>query len=236
MEHVQIQTAQNVALEYETASVGDRILAVLIDRVLLAGYLFGTISLASELNMNSDTWFAIIWIPVFIYEFLCEAFLNGQTFGKRALKIKVIKTDGSQPSLGDYFLRWLLRLVDVTISGGTVAIITILINGKGQRLGDMAAGTTVIKMKPRVTLQDTLFKKVEEEYTPTFPQVVNLSDRDITLLKEVLELNRREREALPALLAIDKRLRNVMNVQSEMNPFQFTTTVLKDYNYYTGKV
>jgi uncharacterized RDD family membrane protein YckC len=236
MENVQIQTAQNVALEYETASVGERILAVLIDRVLLAGYLFGAFALGDQLNINNGTWMTIIWIPAFIYEFLCEAFLNGQTFGKRALKIKVIKTDGSQPSLGDYFLRWLLRLVDVTISGGTVAVITILINGKGQRLGDIAAGTTVIKMKQRVTLQDTLFKKVEEEYAPTFPQVVNLTDRDITLLKEVLELNRREREALPALLAIDKRLREVMNVQSEMNPFQFTTTVLKDYNYYTGKV
>ncbi|MES2765621.1 MAG: RDD family protein [Bacteroidota bacterium] len=236
MEHVQIQTAQNVALEYETASVGDRILAVLIDRVLLAGYLFGVYFLGEKLNLDSGTFITIIWIPAFLYEFICEAFLNGQTFGKRAMKIKVIKTDGSQPSLGDYFLRWLLRLFDVSISGGIAAVITILINGKGQRLGDMAAGTTVIKMKPRVTLEDTLFKKVEDTYSPSFPQVVNLTDRDVTLLKEVLELNRRERDALPALLAIDQRLRDVMNVQSEMNAFQFTTTVLKDYNYYTGKI
>ena len=91
-------------------------------------------------------------------------------------------------------------------------------------------------MNQRATLQDILFNKVEDMYTPIFPQVVNLTDRDVTLLKEVLELNRRERDALPALLAIDKRLRDVMNVQSGMNPFEFTTIVLKDYNYYTGKI
>ncbi|HYF02089.1 MAG TPA: RDD family protein [Patescibacteria group bacterium] len=236
MEHIQIQTAQNVALEYETASVGDRILAVLVDYVILATYLTSALSAAFKFDAFTTTLVVIVMIPFLLYEFITETLLNGQTPGKRLLKIKVIKTDGSQPTIGDYFLRWLLRLVDVSISNGAVAVITILINGKGQRLGDLAAGTTVIKLKPRVTLQDTLFKKVEDTYVPTFPQVVNLTDRDVTVLKEVIELNRREREALPALLAIDKRLREVMNVQSEMNPFQFTTTVLKDYNYYTGKI
>ena len=60
--------------------------------------------------------------------------------------------DGSPPTLGAYLLRWLLILVDTEILTPLVAIITIAANGKGQRIGDIAAGTTVVKTTKRVTL------------------------------------------------------------------------------------
>jgi uncharacterized RDD family membrane protein YckC len=65
------------------------------------------------------------------------------------IKIKVVKIDGSQPGIGSYFLRWLIKPVDVFFTYGSVGIITMLINGKGQRLGDLAANTNCYKIKTR---------------------------------------------------------------------------------------
>ena len=53
--------------------------------------------------------FVILYLPFFFYDFLCEIFLNGQSIGKKILKIKVVKIDGTQPGLGSYFLRWIYK-------------------------------------------------------------------------------------------------------------------------------
>ena len=62
-----------------------------------------------------------------------------------------MRLDGTRPGLGDYVLRWLLRPIEVIAftSGVRQPCITILLNGKGQRLGDLAAGTTVVSLLRR---------------------------------------------------------------------------------------
>ena len=240
MEHLHINTAQNVALEYEIAGVGDRILATMIDALITGVYiavLFFTILETFPSGYSGLRNFLMIaaLVPFVFYHFLCEVFLNGQSFGKKILNIRVIKIDGSQPGAGDYFIRWLLRIFDVTISSGVVALVTILVNGKGQRLGDIAANTTVVKLRRRVNLNDTMYTVLEDDYQPSFPQVMRLSDSDVTVIKEVLELNRRQ-NAQETLMQLDAHLRKVLEVNPQLTPDQFVMTVLKDYNYYTGRV
>ncbi len=238
MESVQINTAQNVAIDYEIAGLGDRILAALIDYFVLAGYIIG-ISLLSNIFdsilQGSIVVMTIILLPYVCYDLACEIFMNGQSIGKRAMKIRVVKLDDSQPGIGDYLLRWLFRLIDVSILAGAVAIFTILINGKGQRLGDLAAGTTVIKMKSNVKLKDTILAQLEVDYQPTLSQVVLLNDSDIAIIKKVLHV-KIENTKIANHLAFKTKtaLENKMGIKSDMLAGDFLETVLKDYNALLG--
>ena len=185
MEPVQIQTAQNVGIDFEVAGLGDRILAALIDYALLFCYL---ILFSIALGLVGWSWTALVvgLLPYLLYFLLCELFLNGQSIGKRVRKIKVARLDGSEPTLGNYLLRWVLRPIDVELFSGMVAIVTVAVNGRGQRLGDLAAGTTVLKLKPRVTLADTMHLFTETDHDVRFPQVDVLTDEEVATAKEVL--------------------------------------------------
>jgi hypothetical protein len=150
----------------------------------------------------------------------------------------VVKLDGSQPTFVSFFLRWILKPVDVFLTYGSVGIITILINGKGQRLGDLAANTSVIKMKNEASLSQTFFTNVSEDYKPEFPQVASLSDREIELVKEALEHSTR----LTDLNKYDQILEKVKavverktGISSTMTTRAFLRTILKDYNSVNGR-
>ncbi len=239
MHDIQIETTQNVTIEYKTGSVGDRIIATLIDLLILIGYTIALVLLISQLKLRLGiAGVIILYIPAFFYDLLCETFLNGQSFGKKIRKIKVVKLDGSQPNFLSYFLRWILRPIDIWFTYGSVALITILINGKGQRLGDLAANTTIIKLKDEATLDDTILMKVKKDYTPRYPQVTLLNDRDIGLIKEVLE----RVSKIDDPFVFDKIVTKCKNVflekldtTTDLRPLTFLQTVLRDYNYINNK-
>jgi uncharacterized RDD family membrane protein YckC len=241
MENIGIETTQNVDINYNIASIGDRVVAQIIDLLIIVGFLFATIvlwTMVFNTFSNSDFYFPvaisiILYLPVFLYDFICELFLNGQSLGKKIFKIKVVKIDGSQPGIGSYFLRWLLKPIDVFFTYGSVGIITMLINGKGQRLGDLAANTTVIKLKTEVKLEEILIPKLAENYEIKFPQVSLLTDRDIQILKEVLN-HRKNTDSNSYQNILEKAkagIANKMDVQSEMNALFFLDTVVKDYTH-----
>ncbi len=234
--NISVPTSQNVTIEYEVAGIGTRIGAFLLDILVLIAWLLTVyLILGYGLNLISDSIMLIFFLPVFFYPLLCELFLDGQTIGKKLNKIRVVKLDGTQPGIGSYLLRWILWPIDILISSGAVAVTTILINGQGQRLGDMAAGTTVISLKPRSSLADTIFTAVDEDYIPRFPQVANLSDRDMMLIKDVLDQSRRDRN--PQLLtALATRVRTILDVDpTPLTPLEFVRTVVKDYNAVSGR-
>jgi hypothetical protein len=109
----------------------------------------------------------------------------------------------------------------------------MLINGKGQRLGDLAANTTVIKLKQEVKLEEIMIPKVIQNYEVKFPQVSLLSDKDIQVIKEVLN-HRKNTDAVSYQNILEKAkvgISNKMGVQSEMNALFFLDMVIKDYTY-----
>lgn len=243
MEKVKIKTTQNVDVEFEIASVGDRIVAALIDYLILSAC-FITILIITAFGRDILLEFAFIfwffiYLPIILYDLLFEIFMNGQSPGKKFRNIKVIKMDGSQPTIGSYLLRWVFRIIDIGISQGGIAILTILINGKGQRIGDIAAGTTVIKLKKTVSLGDTIFKKVEEDYQGTFPQAEALSNEEIETIKEVIKTSIEHQDAVlrnKLLLRTKSALEKKLEIKSDMMPRAFLEILVKDYNYYKGKV
>lgn len=241
MENIEIETTQNVDIQYNIASIGDRVVAQIIDLLIVGGYAIAMIFILSFIgNMFSGSpyyyptaTFIVLYLPFFLYDFLCELFLNGQSFGKKLIKIKVVKIDGSQPGIGSYFLRWLIKPVDVFFTYGSVGIITMLINGKGQRLGDLAANTTVIKLKQEVKLEEILLPKTAINYEVKFPQVSLLSDKDIQIIKDVLN-HRKNTDAFSYQNILEKAKVSISNktgVQSEMNALFFLDTIIKDYSF-----
>jgi uncharacterized RDD family membrane protein YckC len=238
---VAITTTQNVDIEYEIANIGDRILAMIIDYLILSGYYLAMGLLSYFLTKAEITpgmaYFIIIFaVPVFLYDLICEIFLNGQSFGKRIKGIKVIKLDGSQPSIGDYVIRWLFRLIDVSILFGAIGMITIAINGKGQRLGDIAAGTTVVRIKKSAGFKDTIFTQIEENYKPRFPEAARLDGETAGVIKEVLnsEKSIKDKKIYNTLTKKTKKaVEKKLGISSNLYSVKFLTIILKDYNYFT---
>lgn len=235
MQTIRIQTAQNVFIEYQPASVGDRILATLIDGLVIWSYMI-IMAVIIDLSKLDQSWTYLLalGIPYLFYDLISEIVLDGQTIGKKAMNVKVVKLDGTQPSIGSYLLRWLIRWVDMLFSGG-VAILAISLNGKGQRLGDMAAGTSVISLKRRVGLNETMLPNIQENYQPIYPQVTSLSDRDVAIIKEALYVHTQSEQPDPRLIeTLATKVKTVLQVETSMPPMAFLHTILRDHAHLTS--
>ena len=160
---------------------------------------------------------------------------DGQTIGKMLLKIKVVRLDGMPVSLSNHLIRWLLVLIDIRLFGGIIAIVTILVNNKGQRLGDVAAGTTVVSLKNRVSLNDTILADITDDYELKFPEVSLLDQSDIQIIHDVtrhVSKNNGSKESIDLAYKAKKALEEKMGVSTDMRASDFFKTIMTDYNFY----
>ncbi|MBJ2175611.1 RDD family protein [Aureibaculum sp. A20] len=236
MDNFQIETAQNVSINQNVANVSTRIGSYLIDLLIIVGYyiIMYFILNAIGIEQNMDSWLilTIMGLPIFFYSLIFEVLMNGQTPGKYANKIRVVKIDGSKPTFGSYLIRWMLRLIDIDIASGSIALLTLLLNGKGQRLGDIAASTTVISEKKRVTIHDTLVADIPDNYVPTYPQVTMLSDADIQSIKELYRTAKRKGNH-NVIDKLQQKIIEITDIKTDSRAMDFVDVVIKDYNYYT---
>ena len=233
MSTVHVQTAQNVTIAYRAAGVGHRIGAYFIDVLVTYAYLFVAFLVVSELSGGGLAVVVLLALPFIGYHLLCEAFFDGQSVGKRAVGIKVVRLDGGPPTLGAYLLRWVLRIVDILLFTGAVAVVAIMASRHGQRLGDMAAGTTVVKLDEPVALEDTLLVNLDADHVVRFPRVDRLTDADIETLREVLARFRREGRTTRTMHLLD-RAKQAVERKMEIEPVampapQFLRQVVRDY-------
>src|SRR5918993_5881 len=126
MQTVRVRTTQNVFIDYALASLGDRILAFLIDRLFLTLYSVALFAILTQTGID-NVWVLIIFfgVPWFFYSLVFEITMNGQTPGKRVMNIQVVKLDGTPATIGSYLLRWIFSLVDYYIMSGVVAVVCI---------------------------------------------------------------------------------------------------------------
>ncbi|HZB12540.1 MAG TPA: RDD family protein [Chryseolinea sp.] len=230
MQTIRVRTTQNVFIEYPLASVGERIVAYLIDWIILIFYTIAIVAVLSTIEVEVwYIWLILIGVPMLFFSLLFEIFMNGQTPGKFAMKIKVVRLDGTPPAIGDYLMRWIFSFIDFYMLSGAVAVVIIAAGGKGQRLGDVVAGTSVVKLVEhhQITTQN-VFVPVEEQYVPTFAQVVNLTEKDIDLIQRALDVNREQGNIQPVLIITDK-IKALLNIQTDLPPVKFLYTIIKDY-------
>ncbi|MDT0676236.1 RDD family protein [Autumnicola musiva] len=235
MDNFQIETAQNISINQNVAGVGERIVAFIVDSFILVlyGIFMGLIISGTNLDRGGDMmYYLVLGLPIFLYYLLWETFWNGQTPGKAAMQIRVVMEDGSRPSFANYLIRWLLRFVDISLTSGAVAVVVILLNGKGQRLGDIAARTTVITEKRKIGISSTLAVDLPKDYTPKYPQVTVLKDADVQEIKGIFrkaKINGNHQ----VILMLAKKVSELLDVEYEENPMDFLNRVVSDYNYYT---
>ena len=246
MSELTINTSQNVLINFKAASIGERIGASLLDLVIKAAYSIAVYYLFYyALNLNkllndSDSWtkgaaFLIIYSPILVYSLLLESIFEGQTIGKKILKSKVVKIDGYQASFGDYLIRWLFRILENNLFAA-IGLLSMILNKKTQRLGDMAAGTAVITLKNSVTIDHTILEDIEDYYVPIYPLVIKLTDNDVRIIKETFQ-EARAKDDFETLHKLRLKIETVTGIKNQSgNTTDFIATVLKDYSFYTQKM
>ena len=212
MSEANIITGQYVQISQSPASLGERIIAQIIDGFLVVCYLIGITLLISELNLsffsNGLVWMIGVYLPAVFYHFLMELFNHGQSVGKMVMRIRVVKKDGTTPGIGEFFMRWLLQLVDLGFSG--IGALIILISKNSQRLGDLAAGTMVIRLNDYRKIQVSLdeFYYLDRKYKPVYPQAEDLSLTNL-MLSNVRSILNMDTSANVVLLLLQLRYENI---------------------------
>ncbi|MNQ07810.1 RDD family protein [compost metagenome] len=244
MSELSIRTTQNVNINFTAASVGERMLAYLIDLTIKIAYcivVYGIFFYWLGINRamdNMDQWSVIaillvFYFPVMVYSITLESIFEGQTFGKKLRKIKVVKIDGYQAGFGDYLMRWFFRIIDISIMNGIIAVIAIITSSKNQRLGDMTAGTAVITLKNNITINSTILEEIGDQYVPIYPLVIKLSDNDMRIIKDTF-LGAKAKGDSETLSKLRRKIESVTGIQNQSgNDSDFINTILKDYSFYT---
>ena len=237
MSKLNVETGQNVVIKKELANIGERIGAQLLDYLIIlisALIIMFIFNMLSEIiGKKVDVLMFVFLAPLLFYSLLSEIFMQGQSLGKKVLKIKVVKLSGEQPTIGSYIIRWMFRLIDINFLYGAVGMITIAATGKGQRVGDIVAKTSVISLKRQKSLENTIFVELEDDYVAKYPEVEKLEASDIKTIKDVIahyKKNITKPIAIDMIKNTTKAIKEKMGIENSDVPLLFLETILKDYN------
>ena len=272
MATLKVLTSFNIEVEFEIPEFYRRLLALLIDMVIqflyfvIASRIFTLIAKSTSFwtddgAHNLAAWRLLLFVPIMVYHIVLESLMNGQSFGKRIMGLKVVSENGGRASIPQFMVRWLLRISDfwmvililLLASGAFIYfdretnflliliilfvladIILTVSSAKGQRIGDMLAGTILIRTQNRRYISETVFQEVEDNYTPVHPEIMRLSDKDINAIKAILESARRRNDPAVADSAAYK-IQSHLQISTDQDSLQFLETLLKDYNYLSVK-
>jgi uncharacterized RDD family membrane protein YckC len=236
MNKLLVNTPQNVQIAYNIAPLGKRILAYGIDLIIRLLLFFALFYFTDSLQ-GADSWllygiYSVVGIIFLVYPLVSEIMMNGQTVGKWIMKIRVIRMDGNRANNFDYFMRWVIGIVELYVFFGIIAFITMIVNKNGQRLGDIVANTCLIDLNPKLDLSQTIFAELSETYKIRFPEVYRLSDRDINIVKDnftsALKTNNYD-----VLLKLTRKLEEIMDVKSDgLGNIDFIQVVIQDHYHF----
>ena len=235
MTETNIITNQYVQIDRTPAGIGERIFARILDYLIMAVYLAGLyylFDLLSMLRVGDEARLTALFLfslPVIGYSFFWEMLNHGQSPGKKAFGLRVVMCDGTTPAAGAYFLRWLLLIPDTFAWTG---VIVILLNSRNQRLGDLAAGTVVIKERDyrRIRISLDEFDYLSGNYRPVFPQAENLSPEQVETISETLR--RRDAHRQRRIAALARKVKAFLRIDSSLDDETFLLTLVRDCRYY----
>lgn len=225
-----IDTPENIAFVYDIAGIGSRFLAGTIDMLLIVflevglAIMINLILSALDLDVASSILVGLLAVVSFLflwgYYIIFDLVWNGQSPGKRMLGLRVVYEGGRPVSFLGSVIRNLIRIVDFLPFFYGIGVVVMFVDSRARRLGDLAAGTLVVKERREVTLESLLpnqalyLKPVDSDESlpqPTLPNIHLLNERDYTLVQEFLhrrsELGQDARSRLGAQLANGLRTR-----------------------------
>ena len=254
MSIIQIATPFNIDLEFEIAEFHRRLFAYMIDFALLIIYTlvlkYFLFEDRADLEEKKGLAMLVISLPTLLYPVVVEVLMKGQSIGKKIMGLRIISLTGGEPELGQYLMRWITRFWEwpflfgyifyqeapiitfIFSTGmlGVAVIICIAVSKNSQRLGDMGAGTVVVNTKSDLSIHDTVFMHVAQNYKVMFPGVMKLSDRDINTIKNVVtQANKKGNFDMCNRVAM--RVKDVLQINTDLYPADFLEKLLEDYNY-----
>jgi uncharacterized RDD family membrane protein YckC len=169
-EDLVVSTPERVSFAYDTATLGSRFLAQLLDLLVLVGAagllsvgFVAVLSAAPQLQATQSwiiaVWLLVIFAAVIGYFPLSEAVWSGKTLGKLVMRLRVVDARGGPISVSQAIVRNLVRLVDFLPLYYAVGAVTMFVNQRGQRLGDLAAGTVVVRERRAVSLPELIMAR-----------------------------------------------------------------------------
>ena len=218
--NVDVRTPESIAFHYELAGLGSRFLAVVLDMALqiavFAALMTGIGLAAARIAVTSRAVppdiqryadaiavaivVAVVFMLFFGYFIVFETFWNGQTPGKRALGIRTVRDGGYPVDFGAALVRNLIRIGELGLGFYAVSAVSMLASSENKRLGDIAAGTIVVR-DARLPMPKRFVAQPEPEYGATR----YLSGEERALVSRFLErrdaLTPQRRRELAAALA-----------------------------------
>lgn len=234
MKVIEITTTQNVTIRYRLAPVWSRYLGGLVDLVIII-IVGSLLNLLVSAFVDGDNWIHYVtWVPlVMLYSLLFETFNGGATPGKKVMGNRVIRLDGGELKFMDYLMRWVFRLIDVHASFSSFGLLMMTTSERYQRLGDLLANTVVVSTgkSNRLGLAGLLRLENQQDYQATYPAVLNLTEEEVLVLKDVVERARdyRNRAHQLAVEAAVKKVKHKLGLEPEQRNMAFLQTVIRDY-------
>lgn len=257
MSVITVTTPFNIDLEFRIATVGKRFLAWLIDVCVICIYYAAMVRVLLPLvgidiaAQQAASLFLLI-LPVLLYQVAMEILNSGQTLGKMLTRIRVMDKSGLEASTSQYVVRWALCIGNLFIYAIPYLIlsnvlfifvfmflyvpdaVSMVVSGKNQRLGDLAAGTMVIETKVQSDIHQTIYQAIETEaYKPSFPQVMRLTDKDINGIRNLLATKRNSHDHEVYIINVAQKIKTVLAITSDLPARDFLAQLLSDYNYFT---
>lgn len=154
---LRVGTPENVGIGYDVAGLGSRMIAQLLDNLIVGLLLLlVTVAVAALFSSNDSrsvalTVLAAAGVDIFAYIGYfagCEMVSGGRTPGKSANQLRVLDITGAAPRPGQLLVRNVARIVDVFLGLG---VVVMFVNGHSRRIGDFLAGTVVVRVRPAVS-------------------------------------------------------------------------------------
>ena len=247
MDDYTLLSPEKVYLDINLAGIGSRFAAGFIDGIfqviLMLFFVFLVFSLADVQIPDPENLFGntltmvlllIAFVIIYGYYIFFEAIWNGQTPGKRFMKLRVVAQNGSSVTFGKTIMRNIIRIVDSLPIIYAVGMIIVLLNKKNQRLGDMVAGTVVIREIVEQAPEVVLYEVKDTPWSNTLRlHIHRMDERDFAVLKKYLL--RRNTIVTGESQAIDQKLNFYYCKKLDMepseigDPFTFLTQIAAHY-------
>jgi uncharacterized RDD family membrane protein YckC len=219
---LRVSTSENVGIGYDIAGLGSRFIAQLLDS-LIVGVMAVIVDIAVLNSINASdpqdaalAFLAVAGVTLVLdigYFAICEIATGGRTPGKSAGQLRVLDISGAAPTAGQLLLRNIARVVDVTLGLGVVVMFW---NSQSRRIGDLLAGTVVVRVRPSVSFAAAVAQPPVLLRTPDAGPVIDgvdrLGDRELSAIRTFLTRPGLE-PPLRARLALDMTTRLLDRMQ-----------------------
>ena len=241
---VKLDTGFNIEVDFSISPVYRRLFAYCIDAIVL--YLYWRFSGSLQESITGKIYNELDWhnviraLPVLVYYPLLEILTNGQTVGKKIMGIRVITLEGGKASISQYLLRWMFRTADFpiwiffAIFNGALPWYSSVLAFSGIACAIISDKSQRIFTRSKASWQDTVFTEIEADYKPRYPQVMQMSDKDLNSLKMIIGSVKKSNN-YDLAFRIAERIKSKLNMQADQDALDFLETMLKDYNYYSTR-